>query len=161
MTTPYASYVTGHDPLDVLRTTLAGYREVFGRNTAADWARPWAPGKWTSHQVIVHVTQWEMIFSTRIRMALAIPNYVVQPMDQDDLLNIEAPGVDAATAIAAFEAVRRMNIALIAGLTPAHRATAISHPERGAIDIEDLIVTLAGHSAHHLTQLAPLADRPN
>lgn len=151
--TPYATYVTGHDPLDVLRTTLAGYREVFTRNTAADWARPWAPGKWTAHQVLVHVTQWELIFSTRIRTALAIPNYVVQPMDQDDLLNIEAPVVDAAMAAAAFESVRRMNIALVSALTPAQRATAITHPERGTIDIEDLIVTLAGHGAHHLNQL--------
>jgi hypothetical protein len=153
MPTPYADYVTGHDPLEVLRSTLGGYREVFARNTSADWARPWAPGKWTSHQVIVHVTQWELIFSTRIRMALAIPNYVVQPMDQDNLLNIEAPCVDTATAVAAFEAVRRMNIGLIAGLTPAQRSTGITHPERGAIDIEDLIVTLAGHGAHHLSQL--------
>lgn len=151
--TPYATYVTGHDPLDVLRTTLAAYREVFARNTAADWATPRAPGKWTAHQVLVHVTQWELIFSTRIRTALAIPDYVVQPMDQDDLLDIEAPAVDAAMAAAAFEAVRRMNIALVAALTPAQRARAITHPERGAIDIEDLIVTLAGHGAHHLAQL--------
>ena len=119
--TPYATYVTGHDPLDVLRTTLTGYREVFTRNTPASWARPWAPGKWTAHQVLVHVTQWELIFSTRIRTALAIPNYVVQPMDQDDLLDIEAPAVDAAMAAAAFEAVRRMNIALVAALTPAQQ----------------------------------------
>ena len=151
--TPYATYVTGHDPLDVLRTTLTGYREVFTRNTPASWARPWAPGKWTAHQVLVHVTQWELIFSTRIRTALAIPNYVVQPMDQDDLLDIEAPAVDAAMAAAAFEAVRRMNIALVAALTPAQRAKALTHPERGPIDIEDLIVTLAGHGAHHLAQL--------
>lgn len=151
--TPYATYVTGHDPLDVLRTTLASYRDVIARNTAADWARPWAPGKWTAHQVLVHATQWELIFSTRIRMALAIPNYVVQPMDQDDLLNIEAPAVDATMAAAAFEAMRRMNIALVSALTPAQRATAITHPERGPIDIEDLIVTLAGHGAHHLSQL--------
>ena len=151
--TPYATYVTGHDPIDVLRTTLTGYREVFARNSAADWASSRAPGKWTAHQVLVHVTQWELIFSTRIRMALAIPDYVVQPMDQDDLLNIEAPAVDSAMAAAAFESVRRMNIALISALTPAQRAKIITHPERGPIDIEDLIVTLAGHGAHHLNQL--------
>lgn len=151
--TPYADYVKGHDPLDVLRTTLDGYREVFARKGAAEWGRPWATGKWTAHQIIVHVTQWELIFSTRIRMALAIPNYVVQPMDQDDLLNIEAPAVDAQTAASAFESVRRMNINLIGALTPAQRAAKITHPERGRIDIEDLIVTLAGHGAHHLGQL--------
>jgi len=153
--TPYADYVTGKDPLEVLRSTLEGYREVFARHTTATWAAPWAPGKWTAHQVIVHVTQWELIFSTRIRMALAVPGYVVQPMDQDPLLDIEAPAVDAQTAAAAFEGVRRMNIALIAALTPAQRAATVTHPERGVIDIEDLIVTLAGHGAHHLSQLRP------
>jgi len=34
--TPYATYVTGHDPLDVLRTTLDGYREVFARNRSEE-----------------------------------------------------------------------------------------------------------------------------
>ena len=101
----------------------------------------------------MHVTQWELIFSTRVRTALAVPGYVVQPMDQDDLLNIEAPDVDAQTTAAAFEAVQRMNIGLVGALSPTQRSTAITHPQRGPIDIEDLIVTLAGHSAHHLQQL--------
>jgi hypothetical protein len=144
--TPYADYVKGKDPLDVLRSTLGDYRRVFAASTATDWAAPWAPGKWTAHQLIVHVAQWEMIFSTRLRMALAIPGYTVQPM---------APGVDAKTASAAFEALRQMNIGLVGALTPAQRAMKVSHPERGVIDIEDLIVTLAGHSAHHLAQLRP------
>jgi hypothetical protein len=151
--TPYASYVTGTDPLEVLRSTLMGYQRVFERNTAEDWGTPRAPGKWTPQQIMVHVTQWELIFSTRVRTALAMPDYVVQAMEHEDILNIEAPLVDAPTAASAFEALRRMNIALVSGLTPAQRATNITHPERGVIDIEDLIVTLAGHGAHHLTQL--------
>lgn len=152
--TPYSEYVKGQDPLDVLRSTFDGYCQVFARNSADDWATPWAPGKWTAHQIIVHVTQWELIFSTRLRLALARPGYVVQPTEQDELLNVEAPAVDTATASGAFEAVRRMNIGLVAALTPVQRATKVTHPERGEIDIEDLIVTLAGHGAHHLNQLA-------
>jgi len=151
--TPYADYVTGKDPLDVLRSTLDGYCDVFASKSAAAWATPVAPGKWTAHEVIVHVAQWELIFSTRIRTALAVPGYVVQPIEQDNLLDIEAPAVDAHMASEAFEAMRRMNIALVSALTPAQRATRITHPERGVIDIEDLIVTLAGHGAHHLKQL--------
>ena len=152
--TPYADYVKGREPLDVLRETLAGYRDVFARNSAERWAAPWAPGKWTAHQLIVHVTQWELIFSTRLRMAIALPAYVVQPMEQDHLLNVEAPAVDAKTAAAAFDAVRQMNINLIAALTPEQRAAKVTHPERGVIDVEDLIVTLTGHAVHHLKQLA-------
>jgi uncharacterized damage-inducible protein DinB len=153
MPTPYAIHVEGHDPLDVLKTSLQGYRDVFARTSPAQWHAPWAPGKWTRHQVLVHVVQWELIFSTRVRMALAIPDYVVQPMDQDPLLEFEAPFVDVATAQAAFESVRAMNIALVGGLSPDVRARAITHPERGTIDINDLIVTMAGHPVHHLGQL--------
>lgn len=153
MPTPYAQYVDGHNPVDVLTDTLARYRAVFAEATPEQWQAPWAPGKWTRHQVLVHVVQWEFIFSTRVRMALAIPGYVVQPMDQDPLLEIEAPFVDVATASAAFDAVRSMNIALIRGLSPEVRATVVTHPERGRIDVNDLIVTLAGHAVHHLNQI--------
>ncbi|MBM3749679.1 MAG: DinB family protein [Acidimicrobiia bacterium] len=153
MPTPYAQYVDGRDPVDVLTETLTRYRVVFANTPQEKWQTPWAPGKWTRHQVLIHVAQWELIFSTRVRMALAIPEYVVQPMDQDPLLDIEAPFVDVATASAAFDAVRSMNIALIRGLSPETRATVVTHPERGRIDVNDLIVTLAGHAVHHLNQI--------
>ncbi len=151
--TPYAEYVAGHESLTVLTTSLERYRAVFARTSPEQWQTPWAPGKWTRHQVLVHVTQWELIFSTRVRMALAIPNYIVQTMEQDPLLDIEAPLVDVDTATAAFDAVRVMNIALVGGLSSELRARVIDHPERGRIDIEDLIVTLAGHAVHHLKQI--------
>ena len=153
MSTPYAAYVEGREPLEILKDTLQKYRDVFARTSPAHWHAPWAPGKWTRHQVLVHVVEWELIFSTRVRMALAIPDYVVQPMDQDPLLAFEAPVVDVATAAAAFEAVRAMNIALIGGLSAEVRARRITHPERGPIDINDLIVTMTGHPVHHLAQI--------
>lgn len=153
MPTPYAEYVHGHDPNDVLRETLDGYRAVFARTAPDTWRQPWAPGKWTRHQVLVHVTQWELLFSARVRMALAVPDYVVQPVEQDPLLAFEAPSVDVPTASAAFEGLRAMNIALVSGLSTETRARPITHPERGRIDINDLILTLAGHAVHHLKQL--------
>lgn len=153
MSTPYASHLEGREPLEMLKSSLKQYRDVFARTSPAQWHAPWAPGKWTRHQVLVHVVQWELIFSTRVRMALAIPDYVVQPMDQDPLLEFEAPFVDVATASAAFDATRALNIALVGGLSDDVRARRITHPERGVIDINDLIVTLTGHPIHHLAQI--------
>ena len=46
-----------------------------------------------------------------------------------------------------------MNIALAASLTSAQRQTPCRHPERGVISVEDLLVTLAGHSVHHFKQI--------
>lgn len=153
MSTPYGPYVEGREPVAVMQDTLARYRDIYARTSPPQWQASWAPGKWTRHQVLVHVTQWELIFGTRVRMALAIPDYVVQPMDHEAILALEAPSVDVATAFKAFEATRAMHIALVAGLPADLRAKRVTHPERGAIDLNDLIVTLAGHAAHHLAHL--------
>jgi len=153
MPTPYADHVGHHDPLDVLRTSIHDYRSLLGTFTPAKWRTPWQPGKWTAQQILVHVTQWEMIFSIRVRCAVGVPNYVVQPLDQDDLMRTEGTAVDGPTAFAAFDAVRRMNLEFIAALSGDERRMRVRHEVRGEIDVEDLLTTLAGHGVHHLKQL--------
>ena len=152
MPTPYAQYVSDRDPVEVMRESLDAFRRVYARMPRDRWETPYAPGKWTLRQILVHVTQWEMIFSVRVRCGLALSGYVVQPLDQDPFI-YEAEAVDADVAFATFEAVRRMNLALAASLTASQRKRAVQHPERGAIDVEDLLITLAGHAVHHLGQL--------
>ena len=46
---------------------------------------------------MVHVMQWEMIFGIRLRCGLAVPNFQVQPLDQDPFMS-EAGAVDGPTA---------------------------------------------------------------
>jgi hypothetical protein len=152
MPTPYAEHVGDRDPVDVLRISLADYRAVRARITPELWSRPLAPGKWTLHQVMVHVMQWEMIFGIRVRCGLAVPDYVVQPLDQDPFM-AEASAVDGPTAAATFDALRQTNLLLAASLTAEARRRPVRHPERGQIDVNDLLVTLAGHGVHHLKQL--------
>jgi hypothetical protein len=153
MPTPYAEHVAGRDPVDVLKTSLDDYRAIMPRLTPALWNQPWAPGKWTLRQILVHVTQWEMIFGIRCRCGVGMPNYTVEPLEQDDLMRAESLVVDGPTAFAAFEAVRRMNLALASSLSTAQRRQPVQHPERGRIDVNDLLVTMAGHPVHHLKQL--------
>jgi len=93
-----------------------------------------------------------MIFGVRVRLGVGIPNYVVQPLDQDPLMH-EADAVDPVTAFNCFEALRAMNLKLAASLRPEQRRAPVTHPERGQIDVNDLLTTLAGHSVHHLLQL--------
>ena len=156
MSTPYSDYVGNRDPVEVLAATLAGYQGTAGRFTPAQWAAPWAPGKWTARQLLVHVAQWEMIFGTRVRCAVSVPGYVIQAFDQDPFMH-EADAVDGPTAYAAFIALRTMNLAMVRGLAAANREKTVTHPERGLIPVESLIVTLAGHAEHHLAQLRQIA----
>jgi DinB superfamily len=153
MPSPYAEHVGHRDPVDVLRSSLDDYRALVPRIGPGAWARPWAPGKWTVAEIMLHVTQWELIFGVRVRCALAMPPFTLQAMSQDPLLAVESRAVDGPTAAAAFDGVRRLNLALASSLSPDDRRIVAHHPERGAIDVNDLLITLAGHGVHHLKQL--------
>jgi len=159
MASPYAQYVGDLDPVDVLRTSFDDYLHLISRLNNA-WAQPWAPGKWTARQVMVHVAQWEMILGVRLRYGVAAPDYVVQPMDQDEIMRLEGDVIDGPTAWAAFDGNRRMNLAFALSLSSADRKRKFVHPEHGEIDVDYVLVTLAGHAVHHFRQLAPLAGLP-
>lgn len=156
MPTPYAEHLNGGDPVDALRTSLAAYETRVATLTPERWNASYAPGKWSTHQVMLHVTQWEIFFGVRVRCALSMPSYVIQPMDQDPFMDVESPSVNGPMAWDAFRAMRRMNLALAESLTGAQRRTSVQHATRGAIDVNDLLTTLAGHAIHHLKQLQQL-----
>lgn len=153
MSTPYEQHVGSRNPVEVLRESADEYRSIAPKLSATQWSLPWQPGKWTAQQIMVHVMQWEMIMGTRLRLAVGMKNYTVQPADQDDLMGTEDRVVDGPTAFAAFDGMRRANVAFAAALSAEQRMKKVKHPERGEIDVEDLLITLAGHGAHHLKQL--------
>jgi hypothetical protein len=152
MPTPYAQHVGDRNPVELLTTTLEEYRDAAALLADASWNQPWAPGKWTMREVMVHVAQWEMILGYRLACGVATPGFTIQAADQDALMRHTA-GIDGPTAFAAFEGARRMNIALIQTLSAGDRAVPITHPEYGRITANDLIVQIAGHGIHHLKQI--------
>jgi hypothetical protein len=158
MPTPYAQYVGDADPVTVMRTSLDEFRTLIPKIPPTLWTQPWAPGKWTVAEVMLHIAQWEMIFALRVRCGLSIPDFSIQPMNQDPFIEIEKNAVDGPTAADAFLAVRQMNLALAESLTPEQRKIAVNHPERGRIDVNDMLLTLAGHPVHHLRQLQTLVQ---
>jgi uncharacterized damage-inducible protein DinB len=153
---PYAASLGDRDVLSVLATTPQRIRMLVTAMGPSGVNRSHAPGKWNVLQVLVHLAQVELAFGLRARMALSTEGYVIQPFDQDRWMAIEPP-VDAATALAAYEALRAMNLALFRRLTPEQRATAMTHPERGRIDVWEIAASLAGHELHHLSQIEEAA----
>lgn len=152
MATPYAEHVGNRNPVDVLRDSHAEYRALISNFTVAQWSMPWQPGKWTAQQIMVHVMQWEMILGVRLRLAVGQPDYTVQPADQDHLMGTEDRVVDGPVAFATFDAVRKTNLLFAEALSPVQRAKKVNHPERGVIDVEDILTTIAGHGVHHFKQ---------
>lgn len=128
-----------------IRTLVAGMREE-------DFARSHEAGKWTVGQLLDHLAQTEVIFSTRMRMALITPGYIVQPFDQDQMLAREGHHTGR-ESFEAYYALRRWNLPLYRGLSPEDREHRFTHPERGEMKVDDLLATLAGHELHHLAQI--------
>jgi hypothetical protein len=121
----------------------------------------YAPGKWTAAQLILHLTQDEIGWCNRVRLALTVDGYVVQPYDGDRWVVLETPA-HPATALDAYLALRRLNMGLYTRIPPGRRARAFPHPELGEISVDWILQTLAGHDLHHLRHLQMIAraDRP-
>ena len=153
--TNYSSDLGDREPLAAIRDNIERLPELTARWTPLDFERPYAPGKWTARQVVVHLAQTELALGVRARMALATPNYGAQNFDQDAWLARET-ALSGRDGVAVFAAIARMNLAFFESLSTADRETAMAHPEYKSITVDWIVYTLAGHQIHHLAQLETL-----
>lgn len=153
---PYADALGSVDPLVALAQTPQTIRDLVSSWPADKWERSYAPGKWTARQIILHLVQTEMALSTRVRFALSQDNYTAQPFDQDGWMKAEAR-TGAQTALDAYLALRRLDLAMFSALTPSQLQRSFTHPEYGALSPEWVMAQLAGHDLHHLDQLRRIA----
>ena len=155
-TTNYSNDLGDREPLAAIRDSIERLPALVKRWAPPDFERPYAPGKWTARQVVVHLAQTELVLGVRARMALATPNYSAQNFDQDAWLTRETR-LSGKDGVAVFATIARMNLAFFESLSAADRETAMSHPEYGSITVDWIIYTLAGHQIHHLRQLEALS----
>ena len=139
-----------------MRETSARIRSLTSGWSPPQFERTYAPGKWTARQILTHLAETDMALGYRVRMAVSNPGYVAQPFDQDAWIAKETR-TSGADAVAAYFALRQMNISLFASLTPGDRQTALTHPEYGAISVDWVIHQMAGHDLNHLAQLEVIA----
>jgi DinB family protein len=152
----YSKYVEGENTLTCLETTPARYESLVRSWPRERDEQSYAPGKWTARQILVHLAQIEMVFTSRLRFALTVDNYVVQTFEQDDWIAIEGQPA-ALTALDAYLSMRRMNLHLCRGLNDRQRKRQFTHPEFGVIDVDWLMDWCAGHERHHLPQIETIA----
>lgn len=154
-TNPYAKFVGGRDPVAVIRSTPGTLRELLVRMPEGQ-TRLGAPGKkWNAREIVCHLADCEMVFGFRLRQTLAEDGPVLQPFDQEKWA-LRYGNLDAAAALALFEAARAWNVRVIEATTAAERAREVTHPERGTMTFWTIVETMAGHDTNHLGQLERL-----
>ena len=149
---PYASWLDGKDPLEVIRATPGRLEKSIEGSLSETLNRAPAAGKWSVRDILCHLADCEVVFAFRLRQALAEDHHVIQPFDQDRWAATYAH-YEANAALAVFSTVRLWNLALISGLGPDSFAKTLNHPERGDMTFQVVVETMAGHDLNHLGQI--------
>lgn len=153
---PYASYLGTRDPQKVIAETpakLSKYLDSLGEARANEAP---APGKWSVREILCHLADCEIAFAYRLRQTLAEPHHVIQPFDQD-IWAANYVAYDIQSAMAAFIALRNLNVRLIASLPTESFSKPATHPERGTLTFGTIVETMGGHDLNHLGQIEKIA----
>src|SRR5271170_4820909 len=156
---PYASFLGPRNAMETVAQTPARVASLLSTIGEKRVGEAPAPGKWSAREIIAHLADCELVFAFRLRQTLADDNPVVQPFDQDKWAAVY-PGIGAAHALAAFTAIRKWNLELLARVLPGAGSRPVTHPERGTMTFLTIVETMAGHDINHLGQLARIAASP-
>jgi DinB family protein len=140
------------DPAEVQAATPAAIRSLLAV-AGPDVRTPPEPGEWSVLECLAHLTDGELVVSTRYRWIAAEDAPPIVGYDQALwVANLRHAEDDPADLLAVFEALRRANLALWARFGATHGERIGLHSERGP-ESYDLTFRLAGgHDRIHLAQ---------
>jgi len=140
------------DALEVQASEVAAWRELIDRAGADIRTRP-SEREWSVLECLGHMTESELVTSTRYRWILAENEPPLQGYDQEAWTARFGPTYnDPAALLALFSALRDANVALWQITPPVDRARSGMHAERGPENFGLLFRMQAGHGRVHRNQ---------
>lgn len=146
----YISKVPDQNIIEVLRIQLHDTARLLEQVTEAGAAFRYAPGKWSTREVLGHVTDAERIFSYRM---LCIARGETAPLPGFDensyaqVSNVETRPMKE--VVLEFAHVRSATISLVEGLD-ATAAARSGNANGKPITVRALAYIIAGHEKHHM-----------
>jgi hypothetical protein len=143
----------GGDPVtDTLAEAPAMLREVVADAGDLLRVRP-EPGEWSVLECVGHITDAELVISTRIRWMLCEPQPDIVGYDQALWVErLTHNDDDPDVLLGLFEALRRSNLDLWSRIPVPARGRYGVHRERGREDVDLTVRMAAGHHRVHLAQ---------
>lgn len=135
------------------RTAGRLYRAIRGL-TGADLAHRPRPDAWSIREIILHLTDTELVHGFRLRQMLAEDSPELPAYDPPAWVAGAAyDRRDVRTAIAGFRALRLANLDLLRSVDPAALGRVGRHPRFGPLTVGQLFGHLVDHDLEHLRQL--------
>ncbi len=111
-------------------------------------------GGWSARQILEHLFETELHFSSRMRVAIADPGSRVLAFDQDRYsARIPTDQVQDALLLDALAALRGVNLAVLGALPDSIWTQTVEHPENGTQTLEKIVSIFGNHVSEHLDDL--------
>ena len=152
---PYAlGYINqisvGANPLDALRTQPQEIHALFGSLSEAQTETPYAAGKWTLKEMLLHQIDSERVFAYRALRFARADSQDLPGFEQDDYVaHSGANQRFIASLLAEYDATRAATLALFESFTETQldrRGSA----NGGPATVRALLYIVPGHERHHL-----------
>lgn len=115
-------------------------------------ARP-VPGKWSTLEVVCHISDFEPIIADRMKRIIAMSKEVPLLLNADEnlfVVELKYQERDVEEELALVEATRKQMARLIRALTPEQLQLTGNHSKRGLLTLEKIIQGAINHIPHHL-----------
>lgn len=141
------------DPAHVQRETPSKARAML-HDAGVDLRRRPAPPEWSVLELIGHLTDAEMVMSTRYRWVLSQDLPALIGYDQDRWVErLRHNEDDPEELLTTFQGLRTANLQLWKRSSAAERERAGMHAERGLESFSLMFRMIAGHDRFHLDQM--------
>src|SRR5262245_2544814 len=132
----------------------AGFRSLVAGATEAQLDTRYRPGGWTIRQVVHHVPDSHM--NAYIRMKWAMTEDVPAIKVYEEQLWAELPEAKTGRvdmSLALLEALHRRWVMFLKNLSDVEFARTFTHPEWGAVKVEEAVAMYAWHCRHHAAHI--------
>jgi hypothetical protein len=118
------------------------------------WTFRPAPGRWTIHEIVIHLAEAEAHGFVRGRAAIAEPGCRIAAYDQDRwAAELGYLHQDPAEALELFRLLRQLTGGLLRRLPDEGWGRTLEHPERGTMTLDDWLVLYDEHPQIHIRQI--------
>lgn len=111
-------------------------------------------GGWSARQIAQHLLDDEILFSTRMRAAIADPGSSIVSFDAERYqANLSYALVSDEVLLDALVALRTVNVGLLRALPDAAWTQTVAHQEGGVQSVEFISTMFGDHISDHLNDL--------
>ncbi len=125
-------------------------RAIAGMTQDQQDARP-IPGKWSTHEVVCHIADYETIYADRMKRVIAEDEPTICGGNPEALAARLAYGSrDAEEELALIEVVRKQMARILRALRPEDFHRRGIHDKRGPMTLATVLERVTGHIPHHV-----------